>query len=75
MEFIIKPNNKVEYKTRKKLLKCSYVVNGISILISADDPWDLYIMRSHKKLIEKSIINHLNKKSTKLKNEGDNSNE
>ena len=57
MEFAIKRNNKIEYQTRKKLLKGQFIVRGINIGITSNDP-----LQMHKKLIEKAIVNELNKK-------------
>lgn len=62
MEFAIKRNNKIEYQTRKKLLKGQFIVRGINIGITSNDPNDLAILQMHKKLIEKAIVNELNKK-------------
>ena len=62
MEFVIKPRNKIEYKTRKKLLHGSFTVKNISICLTSDDPFDLSILSMHKGLIEKAIIDKLNKK-------------
>ena len=61
MEFIIKKKNKIEYQTRKKLLKGQFIVKSISIGITSGDPNDLYILKMHKGLIEKTIIQELNK--------------
>ena len=61
MEFIIKKKNKIEYQTRKKLLKGQFIVKSISIGITSGDPNDLYILKIHKGLIEKTIIQELNK--------------
>lgn len=61
MEFVIKRNNKIEYQTRKKLLKGQFIVRGISIALTSNDPSDLAILQMHKVLIEKSILKDLNK--------------
>lgn len=61
MEFVIKRNNKIEYQTRKKLLKGQFIVRGISIALTSNDPSDLAILQMHKGLIEKSILKDLNK--------------
>ncbi len=66
MEFIVKPHNKIEYQTRKKLLKCNFIVKDISIRITAKDPDDLMILKMHRHLIEKAIVDFLNSKSAKL---------
>lgn len=62
MEFVIKPRNQIEYKTRKKLLKGSFVVKNISIQLTSNDPNDLALLMMHRGLIEKSIVEKLNKK-------------
>lgn len=61
MDFIIKPRNKIEYKTRKKLLKGKFTVKNISIRITSDDPFDISILAMHKGLIEKAIVDKMNK--------------
>ena len=61
MEFVIKRNNKIEYQTRKKLLKGQFIVRGISIALTSKDPSDLAILQMHKGLIEKSILKDFNK--------------
>lgn len=61
MEFIIKPRNKIEYKTRKKMLNGKFTVKNISISITSDDPFDLSILAMHKGLIEKAIVDKINK--------------
>lgn len=62
MEFVIKPRNKIEYKTRKKLLKGSFTVKSITIQLTSDDPFDLSILMMHRKKIEDAIIEKINKK-------------
>lgn len=61
MEFVIKSRNKIEYKTRKKLLKGKFSVKNISISITSDDSSDLSILAMHKGLIEKAIVDKINK--------------
>lgn len=62
MEFVIKPRNKIEYKTRKKLLKGSFTVKSITIQLTSDDPFDLSILMMHRKKIEDAIVEKINKK-------------
>lgn len=62
MEFVIKPRNKIEYKTRKKLLHGSFIVKNVSITITSDDPFDLSILMMHRKKIEDAIVQKINKK-------------
>ncbi len=61
MEFVIKRKNKIEYQTRKKLLKGQFIIRGISIALTSNNPFDLSILQMHKGLIEKAIIKELNK--------------
>lgn len=61
MEFVIKPRNKIEYKTRKKLLHGKFTVKNISIKLTSDDPNDLSILAMHKGLIEKAIVDKMNR--------------
>lgn len=65
MEFVIKSKNKIEYQTRKKLLKGQFIVRSISIGMTSKDPNDLAILQMHKGLIEKAIIKELNKNCMK----------
>lgn len=61
MEFVIKPRNKIEYKTRKKMLNGKFTIKNISISITSDDQFDLSILAMHKSLIEKAIVDKINK--------------
>lgn len=67
MEFVIKSGNRLEYQTRKKLLKGAYIVKFITINITAKNPDDLKILMMHRKNIEKAIVNDLNGKRKEIK--------
>ena len=62
MEFVIKPRNQIEYKTRKKMLHGSFVVKNITIQLTSKDPFDLSILMMHRKKIEDAIVDKINKK-------------
>lgn len=62
MEFIIKSQNKIEYKTRKELLNGKFTVKNISIRITSDDPSDLNILAMHIGFIKRAIVKKINKK-------------
>lgn len=60
MEFIIKPQGKIEYPTRHKLLKGKYVIKNIEIVITSKDPYDASVLQMHRHKIEKEVIDYLN---------------
>ena len=65
MEFVIKPNaNSVEYTTNRGVYKGKhkgrYIVKSISVVLTSDDPADLYLMSKYRKRIERAIVNKLN---------------
>ena len=62
-EFQFKPKNYLHYQTRKGLLKGSYIIKSIDI--PSRKTYDLYILKMHKKLIEKALVHYLNSKSYK----------
>lgn len=62
-EFQFKPKNHIHYQTRKGLLKGSYIIKSIDIQITSRKTYDLYILKMHKKLIEKALVHYLNSKS------------
>lgn len=64
-EFQFKPKNHIHYKTRKGLLKGSYLIKSIEIQITSRSTYDLYILKMHKKLIEKALVEYLNSKAYK----------
>lgn len=64
-EFQFKPKNYIHYQTRKGLLKGSYIIKSIDIQITSRKTYDLYILKMHKKLIEKALVHYLNSKSYK----------
>lgn len=74
MEFIIKPlSNRIEFKTHRGKYPGThhgkYTVNSILVTLTSDSPETLIIMGKNKKPIEQAIINELNKKYRKKKEE------
>lgn len=79
MEFIIRPNsNGIEYtNTRgdyKGKHKGRYIVKSISVVLTSDDPIDLYLMSKYRKRIERAIVGELNKNSGRRKKDDDSRN-
>lgn len=79
MEFIIRPNsNGIEYtNTRgnyKGKHKGRYIVKSISVVLTSDDPADLYLMSKYRKRIERAIVGELNKNSGRRKKDDDSRN-
>ena len=65
MEFIIRPiSNGIEYTNSrgnyKGKHKGRYIVKSISVVLTSDDPADLYLMSKYRKRIERAIVNKLN---------------
>lgn len=61
MEIKIKSNNTFELPLQVRVLNGKYVIKSLSIILTADDPYDLPILMKKQKAIEKAIVDELNK--------------
>ena len=68
IEFIIKPQGKIECPTRHKLLKGRYVIKILEIIITSKEPYAAFLLQMHRRKIEKEIIDYLNSFLNKINN-------